>query len=174
MKPAILILLRHFLPGYKAGGALRMIANVVEEMGDDLDFRIITSDRDIGDAEPYRNVVVGAWNSVGNAQVLYVSARHQTFAGLAAVIRDTPHQVLYINSYFDPLFSIAPLLCRSIGLLPRRPRFWRLAESSPMDAQPRAGCVSEKGTPGRRKRPGFWRRQPQHAGDVSGSLTLTC
>ena len=42
-------------------------------------------------------------------------------AGLRRLLRSTPHDVLYLNSYFSPAFSILPLLLRRFHGVPRRP-----------------------------------------------------
>ena len=94
---------------------------MVEVLGEDLDFWIVTSDRDYGDHEPYRNVAIDDWNVVGRAKVYYASPGSLSLKTLAAVVREIPHDVLYVNSFFDPVFAIRPLLARYVGLLPPRP-----------------------------------------------------
>jgi hypothetical protein len=49
-KPTILILNEYYLPGYKAGGPIRSISNLVSWLGDDFNFKIITTDRDYLDS----------------------------------------------------------------------------------------------------------------------------
>ena len=42
--------------------------------------------------------------------------------GLRAIIRilnETPHDTLYLNSFFDPVFTLRPLLARRLGLVSR-------------------------------------------------------
>lgn len=116
-RPIILTLVHCYLPGYKAGGPVRSIANLVERLGDEFDFRIITSDRDLGDTEAYRGVVIDQWIRVGHAQVFYLSPRRRSIWGLVQVIRETPHDVLYMNSFFDPLFGMVPVLARRLGII---------------------------------------------------------
>jgi glycosyltransferase involved in cell wall biosynthesis len=117
----ILCLLAFYLPGYKSGGPVRTIANMVDRLGDDLEFNIVTSDRDYQDAEPYPGVAVDAWNRSGNANVFYASRRALAGRRLARLIASTPHDVLYLNTFFDPRFTIAPLIARRMRLLPDRP-----------------------------------------------------
>ena len=47
-RPIILSFAGHYLPGYKAGGPIRSIANMVDQLGDEFDFRIVAGDRDLG------------------------------------------------------------------------------------------------------------------------------
>lgn len=120
-KPIILVLLAHYLPGYKYGGPIRTIANLVDHLGDEFEFKIITSDRDMMDTDPFRDVHIDEWNIVGNAAVFYASPDQLSFRKLARLISETPHDILYINSFFSPRFSIFPLFARKLGLIPKKP-----------------------------------------------------
>ena len=73
MKPSILIALPHYRPGWKAGGPTRTIANLVEHLGDEFSFRILTSDRDYGDERAFPGIEADRWRRVGKADVLYMS-----------------------------------------------------------------------------------------------------
>lgn len=61
-----------YLPGYKDGGPVRSIKNLVDYLGDEYNFKILTCDRDHGDEIAYPNIKVNEWNEVGNANVYYV------------------------------------------------------------------------------------------------------
>lgn len=124
-KPIVLTFVRYYLPGYKSGGPVRTINNMVEHLGDELDFRIITLDRDATDTRPYSDINVNAWNTVGKAHVYYASPAACSLVKLARLIRKTSHDVVYLNSFFDTFFTIRPLLARYLGLLPKRP--WIIA-----------------------------------------------
>lgn len=117
-KPIILVLLAHYLPGYKCGGPIRTIANLVDHLGDEFDFKIITSDRDMHDLEPYPGVAINDWNRVGKASVYYASPQNLSFLRLSKLISETPHDLLYINSFHSPVFSVFPLFARRFGLIP--------------------------------------------------------
>lgn len=120
-RPNILVMLDAYLPGYRAGGPIRSINALVEQLGDEYSWRIICPDRDIGDSQPYPGVVPDAWCAVGRAQVFYASRRMLRPWNLLRLIRRTPHDLLYANSFFSPVFSVTPALGRWLGLLPRRP-----------------------------------------------------
>lgn len=121
IKPTILITTSHYLPGYKSGGPLRSILNLVNNLHDEFDFKILTSDRDLGDHTPYRSIRYGVWNDVGCAQVRYLSPDEQTFNGVCRVIQGTNFDLLYLNSFFASWNTIWPLVGRHIGKLPQRP-----------------------------------------------------
>ena len=119
-RPIVLTFARYYLPGYKAGGPIRTISNLVEALGDEIDFRIVTSDRDANDPAPYPDVPCdGTWKKVGKADVLYLSPQRKGILHLGAILRDTPHDTLYLNSFFDPVFTLRPLLARRLGLAPK-------------------------------------------------------
>jgi glycosyltransferase involved in cell wall biosynthesis len=116
-KPVILVFLHFYLPGYKSGGPIRTIANLVEALGDEFDFRIVTSDRDATDTEPYPGLPpAGEWARVGKADVLYLPPDRKNLRAISGILRDTPHDTLYLNSFFDPVFTMMPLLARVLAL----------------------------------------------------------
>ena len=73
----VLISLPHYKPGWKFGGPTRTISNLVDHLGDEFLFRIITSDRDLGDDRPFPGVEIDRWQQVGKAQVFYMSPGKQ-------------------------------------------------------------------------------------------------
>jgi glycosyltransferase involved in cell wall biosynthesis len=117
----ILTFVHYYLPGYKAGGPIRTIANMVEQLGDELNFKIVASDRDAFDSAPYEGVSVDTWNMVDGAEVFYASPHGQSLIALARLMRRTEHDVLYVNSFFDSVSTVRPLVARFLGLAPRRP-----------------------------------------------------
>lgn len=120
-KTIVLALVRYYLPGHKSGGPVRSISNMVAQLGDEFDFRIITSDRDSLDEAPYTGVVVDAWNQVGKAQVYYLSPKNRSILTLVKLLSKTNCDVLYLNSFFDPVFTQRPLWARLLGLIPSKP-----------------------------------------------------
>ncbi len=120
-KPRILILCHYYCPAYNAGGPVVSLGNLAEQIGDSYSFRVITGDRDAGDPGPFSSVLSGQWQSVGRAQVRYLAPEEQTLAVIARLLRNTPHDVLYLNSFFDPRFTNLALLARRLGLAPATP-----------------------------------------------------
>ena len=117
----ILCFVAHYLPGYRSGGPLRSIVNFVDQLGEEFDIRIVTCDRDILDDSPYPSVDIDAWNVVGNAKVFYASKKTLNLFGITRLIRKTPHDVLYLNSYFAFSLTGCALLLRRLGFVPKRP-----------------------------------------------------
>lgn len=114
-RPVVLIFTRHYLPGFRAGGPIRSIANLVERLGDEFEFRIVTSDRDMGDAAKYPRVTGGEWFQVGKGYVRYVDTRALSLLALRRFVEQTPHDLIYLNSFFDPWFTIRVLINRKLA-----------------------------------------------------------
>lgn len=115
-RPRILVFSRYYLPGYRGGGPVRSLANMVDRLGDEFDFRVITLDRDLGESLPFQNVLEG-WNHVGAAEVQYMSQRKVSLRGLLQIVREVAPDIIYLNSFFDPVFTQRILWLRRIGRL---------------------------------------------------------
>jgi glycosyltransferase involved in cell wall biosynthesis len=119
-KPVILAFVGNYLPGYKAGGILRITINTVDHLCDEFEFKIVTRDRDVGDDKPYNDVKLNQWQRVGNAMVYYLPPQSSTVKDILDLIVRTPHDVLYLNSFFDPL-TIKVLFIRKLGRVTFKP-----------------------------------------------------
>lgn len=109
-KLKILVFVDNYLPGYKSGGPLRSIVNMVSHLSEEFDFAIVTSDRDLGDETPFENIKLNSWIDVDGAKVFYASPSTLSFVGLSRVIRSSEYDVVYLNSFFSVNFSMKPLL----------------------------------------------------------------
>ncbi len=115
-RPRIAVLVGHYLPGSKAGGPIRSVANLVAALGEEFDFQILARDRDLGDRIPYPQLNEG-WSRVGLASVRYLSAWTPTRRGVRATIAETRPELVYCQSYFSPRFSIVPRILKRTGRL---------------------------------------------------------
>lgn len=109
-RPVILVFVAHYLPGFCAGGPVRSIANLVNSLGDEHDFRIVTSDRDLGDRQPYPSMTANVWTRVGKADVLYARVGPGWMLRCRRILSDVRPDLLYINSFFGRSFSMAVLM----------------------------------------------------------------
>lgn len=121
MRPSILIVTGHYIPGHKAGGPLRSVVNLIDHLRDEFSFSVLTTDRDLGDDSPYSGVVCDRWITVDGVQVRYCSPGNLGLRSLVRAISEIPHDLLYLNSFFSPHLTIKPLIARRFGLLPRCP-----------------------------------------------------
>jgi glycosyltransferase involved in cell wall biosynthesis len=117
----VLTLIDYYLPGALAGGALRSVGNLIGALGKEIDFRVITRDRDWLSPAPYPNIRPGTWETVAPAKVMYLSPSDVRPSTLRRVINQTPHDVLYLNSLFSWTFTLSVLVYRRLGLLARAP-----------------------------------------------------
>ena len=115
-RPRILCFVSHYLPGYKSGGPVKSINNLVEHLSDDFEFLIITTDRDLKDKKPYPAIRINQWNKVGNAKVFYASKSFMNIISLLKFIKTTKHDIIYLNSFFNFRFTIIPLIIRKFFL----------------------------------------------------------
>lgn len=120
-KMKILTFIDWYLPGYKAGGPIRTLANLVERIGDEFQFKIVTADRDFKDDIAYQGITVDGWNRVGKAEVFYISPKRQSLKRFKKICCSIECDVIYLNSFFSPHFTIKPLLLRKMRIIPDRP-----------------------------------------------------
>ncbi|HUQ64846.1 MAG TPA: glycosyltransferase [Flavitalea sp.] len=112
----ILLFSDWYEPGYKAGGPIQSCKNIVNTLSEEFDFRIFTSDRDLGDKEPYREIKTNAWIKLNNgASIWYASPEFLKSSNIRKIITDVNPEVVYLNSMFSSGFSLLPLwILRSI------------------------------------------------------------
>jgi len=120
-KKKILCLLDYYLPGYQAGGPIRSIVNFVQNLGEEFEIYIICNDHDLLDKKQYTNINIDKWNTVGKAKVFYASKKNLSLKGLAKILNETEYDLLYLNSFFSPKFTILPLLLRKFILISNKP-----------------------------------------------------
>lgn len=116
----VLIMNGQYLPGYKGGGPIQSSANMVEYLSDQFEFKVICADRDFKETKPYEDVSVNSWNQVGAALVFYMSPDLQTLSGFKKLLNETDYDVLYLNGFFSPIFTIKPLVLRRLGRIKKK------------------------------------------------------
>src|SRR5690625_7064545 len=113
-KTSILTLSGFYLPGYKGGGPIKTIKNLIDQTSSEFSFKVLTSNSDLGESAPYEGVKSGAWNSVGPAQVFYADKGLKGLIQIAKIIIQERYDIIYLNSFFSFRFSIFPLLLAKI------------------------------------------------------------
>lgn len=110
-KKTVLIIADYYLPGYKSGGTLRTIVNMVQRLQKYYNFKIITRDHDgPEDRVPYMNVKINTWNDLGNAEVYYLSKDNIKLNKIGKLISQTNPDCIYMNSCFSALTNNVLLL----------------------------------------------------------------
>lgn len=117
-KPKILFCTGTFFPAYRTGGPARSMTNLVRSLEGDFDCSVLTLGADLGER---LEVPTDRWLRVHDAQVYYLSPERWSVRAMEKLIRETPHDLLYLNGFNDVMYSISPLWLRWRGRIPRRP-----------------------------------------------------
>lgn len=110
MRPRVLVFIDWYLPGYKAGGPVRSLANLVDHLRHRIDFHIVTTDRDYTATERYPGTVSDTWvERAAGEYVWYASRKAISRATWLALLARGPWDAVYINGIYSRWFSIEPL-----------------------------------------------------------------
>ena len=111
----ILIFIDWFLPGYKAGGPVRSVANMIEHLSDEFEFYIVTRDTEYLENNPYYHVISNQWNDfIPNVKVYYSDNNNPSLKQWRHLIREIKPDIVYINGIYSKFFSIYPLIAAKI------------------------------------------------------------
>jgi glycosyltransferase involved in cell wall biosynthesis len=104
-----------FPPAKNGGGPIRTLEALVAGAPNSFGLHVLTGDRDLGASERLP-VEFDSWSEHDGAAVYYASAGSLKglFGGLGALRQKKP-DVIYLNGYFDPRFSILPQLLWRVG-----------------------------------------------------------
>ncbi|MFZ9660864.1 MAG: glycosyltransferase [Chitinophagaceae bacterium] len=106
----LMIMVDWYAPGYKAGGQIRSIKNLVDTLQDTLDIYIVTSDNDLGDTSLYLDMEKNKWLKFHNHHVIYLNEGKRNISSFIHLIREVKPDIVYLNSMFSYDFTIKPLL----------------------------------------------------------------
>lgn len=107
--PRILIFTDWYVPGFKAGGPIRSIANLVALLGPQA--WVITGDRDLGDESPYADLPLNQWVKQNNgSNVMYCSSDAEGSKMIASVCKEFIQDTWYLNSMFSTRFTLSPMI----------------------------------------------------------------
>lgn len=118
LKSKILVFTGYYLPGFKAGGPVKSVSNLIENLGDVFDFYVVTRDRDLGDACAYAGLIPGEWVCVGRAKVLYVDTSDFSVSSMLRILREVNPEIVYLVSFFNAAFTTRYLILRYFKYAP--------------------------------------------------------
>lgn len=115
----VLVFADWFLPGYRAGGPIRSLANLVRHVPHR--FYVVTRHCDHNSSEPYVGVPTNVWlDHAANVKVMYLPEKELSGRRLKKLLRERDYHRIYVNSLFSPRFALKPLLvARALGLTSR-------------------------------------------------------
>jgi glycosyltransferase involved in cell wall biosynthesis len=94
------------------------VSHIIDNAPTNLDLLLVTRDRDVGALEPYPELS-GRWIPRGRAAVFYLDTRSVVqWLRLTRELRRKPITLIYVNSLWDPCFSLVPLLFSVLRILP--------------------------------------------------------
>jgi glycosyltransferase involved in cell wall biosynthesis len=108
-KKRILLFIDWYVPGYKAGGPIQSVANMVAHLKEDFDISIITRDTDYSETKPYSTVKSNEWNTVGGARVYYISADKLNYFTIYNLLKQEHTEYIYLNGIYSLYFTLIPL-----------------------------------------------------------------
>jgi glycosyltransferase involved in cell wall biosynthesis len=110
VKRKILLFIDWYLPGYKAGGPIRSVANLIEKLCDEFDLKVVTCNSDLGDNIPYPNVIADSWQITDSGtSVYYFSNKNPSAKAIKKILLDEKPDVVYLNSMYSISFTLNPL-----------------------------------------------------------------
>ncbi len=99
MKKKILIFCDFYLPGFKSGGGMWTVVNLVDRFADRYEFFVVTRNYESkGDTKPYSTVRSDDWNEVGNAKVWYFSKATFSVETFASLVKKIRPDAVFLNS----------------------------------------------------------------------------
>jgi glycosyltransferase involved in cell wall biosynthesis len=104
----ILIFAESYLPGFKGGGPVVSISNLVDLIEDEYEILVCTKNHDFGEKTPYKNIISDSVTHINKHKILYLSSD----GGLALwrAIRSFKPDVIYLNSFFSRTTQIVRFL----------------------------------------------------------------
>jgi glycosyltransferase involved in cell wall biosynthesis len=109
-----------FEPGFRGGGPIRSVAAIVDTVSDKTDLCVITRDRDLASSSPYPDLS-GRWIRRGRSRVFYLDThRFGQWLRLRRELSAIRFDLLYVNSLWDPLFTLIPIVAMKLGIIRAR------------------------------------------------------
>ena len=109
-KQKILVFIDWFLPGYKAGGPIRSVANITEHLSSEFEFFIVSRNTDYLENKPYPNIKANQWVKFKeNINIFYFSADNLNVKNIKNLISNLDFDTIYINGIYSFYFSLLPV-----------------------------------------------------------------
>ena len=115
-KDKILVLCDHYKPGFRAGGPITTLSNMVSQLSSYFDYYVVSRDRDLLSNKPY-NIELNQWVKHSDSYRYYIGKRKLSFSIMKKLIKETAPRVIYLNSFFSYRFSITIILLYKLRLI---------------------------------------------------------
>jgi glycosyltransferase involved in cell wall biosynthesis len=111
----ILVMVDWYEPGFKAGGPIRSCVNFAHYMKSNYEVRVFTSDRDLGEIHPYKDIGSDKWLEKEGMYIFYCSQKQLSWRKILSEIQQQQPEYVYLNSLFSKYFAVYPLLMKRLG-----------------------------------------------------------
>jgi glycosyltransferase involved in cell wall biosynthesis len=112
-KPIVLVAMGAYWPCAGANGPVKSLINLVDALGTDFEFRIVSRDRPFGATTALDSVPTWSWyDGPHGVPVLHIPATEVGIAACRRLLNTTRHDLIYLNGFFDREFSIPMLVAR--------------------------------------------------------------
>lgn len=95
------------------------MVNLIDAVSEDFEFRVVTSDSDLGEDMPYENVVEGLRKSSRKASVLCLALDHMSLSKWRCLLNSDSYDLLCLSSSFCKLV-VRTLLLHAQGAIPNK------------------------------------------------------
>lgn len=109
-KPQVLVLIDWYKPFYKAGGPVRSMVNLVDHLHTEVDFHILTGDRDYTASASPADLPKDRWTIQDKREkVWYASPEGHTVTQWKSLLNERAWDVVYINGLWSRWSTLLPL-----------------------------------------------------------------
>lgn len=107
----VLVFIDWYLPAIKAGGPVRSLEAIVSRLSTEVEFTIITGDKDAGTSERLSGIEIDKWtNAPDGTRIYYCSTASDPVIVAQELLQTRKFDRIYCNSVFSYRFAIRPLL----------------------------------------------------------------
>jgi glycosyltransferase involved in cell wall biosynthesis len=113
----VLVISAGFEPGFRYGGPVRSVVDIIDSVSNDVDVDLITRDRDLGSRTPYPDPF-GGWTRRDRALVFYLNTNKPgQWLHLERQLGRLQFDLLYVNSLWNPTFTVLPVVATRLGVI---------------------------------------------------------
>lgn len=111
VKRSIIIIYNYFHPAWKAGGPIRSIEQMINQLSDEYQFFVLCSAYDHGEDTVMQNITINEWTDWnGKAKVYYNSNRKPGIVFFKKVFNEIKPNIIFINGLYSLSYNIKPLI----------------------------------------------------------------
>ena len=115
----VLITCNYFPPAYLSGGPVRALENLLPEIANKYEIKVLTSDTDIG-GRTLKDIKSDDWENRLGVRVYRISHPEKSIRKIVRFMKENEYDIIYLNSLFSPVFTGSILAMRRLGIIPRK------------------------------------------------------